>query len=418
MIAAWMVYTVVVSLLLALAAWAAERVLRILGRPVRFAWALQIAAAVGVPVWSILPRSADGSGVAVDPTPIFLEPLEVSVGEASMMHLLDRPLLAAWCMLSALLLIRAAFVGIRMLRMSERWAPEELDGARVLVSKNVGPAVAGVLRPTIVLPRWIYVNRGGLDLVVAHESEHLRARDAQLLAGAATLTALVPWNPVLWWSLRRLRLAAELDCDARVLARFPERLREYCELLLTVGLRRGPALPVPALSEPPTLLERRIDIMTRHPQPRSRARMVLLTALVSLAVGLACFYPDPDQAASDPLAVAAEAIDLRSNLADGPTFTPFTAAPQLRNTPEVRDALDGEYPPLLRDAGIGGTINVWFFIGPSGQVIETRIQKSSGHPALDSAALRVAAKMRFGPAMNDGEPVHVWVAFPITFTVN
>ncbi|HSM05015.1 MAG TPA: energy transducer TonB, partial [Longimicrobiales bacterium] len=75
------------------------------------------------------------------------------------------------------------------------------------------------------------------------------------------------------------------------------------------------------------------------------------------------------------------------------------------------------YPALLRDAGIGGTTNVWFFINAQGELEDMRIQKSSGHDALDEAALRVAAGIRFTPALNREEPVPVWVAFPITFQV-
>lgn len=101
----------------------------------------------------------------------------------------------------------------------------------------------------------------------------------------------------------------------------------------------------------------------------------------------------------------------------GPTSTPQTVAPQITNRSEVVEALEREYPPLLREAGIGGTATVWVFIDENGRVQETRIQESSGDPQLDEAALRVAEIMRFSPALNDGERVPVWVAFPITFAV-
>lgn len=100
-----------------------------------------------------------------------------------------------------------------------------------------------------------------------------------------------------------------------------------------------------------------------------------------------------------------------------PTFTPYTVAPDITNRNEVIRALEREYPPLLRDAGIGGTANIWFFIDESGRVQDTRIQQSSGHPQLDDAALKVADVMQFTPAMNRDKMVPVWVAFPITFQV-
>jgi protein TonB len=103
------------------------------------------------------------------------------------------------------------------------------------------------------------------------------------------------------------------------------------------------------------------------------------------------------------------------DLSAEPTFTPFTQAPSIRNRAEVVSAMDDAYPPLLRDAGVGGTVLVYFFIDEEGVVRNTIVRESSGHPALDEAALRVADVYRFDPALNRQEPVPVWVAFPITF---
>jgi len=79
--------------------------------------------------------------------------------------------------------------------------------------------------------------------------------------------------------------------------------------------------------------------------------------------------------------------------------------------------MEREYPPLLRDAGIGGTVRVYFFIDENGTVQDTRIDQSSGHQALDDAALEVAGIYRFSPALNRDKKVPVWVSFPITFQV-
>jgi len=100
-----------------------------------------------------------------------------------------------------------------------------------------------------------------------------------------------------------------------------------------------------------------------------------------------------------------------------PVFTPYTVAPDLRNREEVGRALEREYPPLLRDAGIGGTVVVYLFIDEEGAVQNTRVHTSSGHTSLDEAALRVGNVMRFSPAMNRDKKVPVWVSLPITFQV-
>jgi len=76
-----------------------------------------------------------------------------------------------------------------------------------------------------------------------------------------------------------------------------------------------------------------------------------------------------------------------------------------------------KYPPLLRDAGIGGEVRVYFFIDAEGRVRTTRIDQSSGQEMLDDAALAVASLYRFSPALNRDVKVPVWVSFPIRFEV-
>lgn len=108
---------------------------------------------------------------------------------------------------------------------------------------------------------------------------------------------------------------------------------------------------------------------------------------------------------------------VQTDISAAPTFTPFTVAPSILNRDEVVRSMEREYPPLLRDAGIGGTVRVYFFIDETGKVMDTRIDQTSGHQALDDAALKVAGIYRFSPALNRDKRVPVWVSFPITFQV-
>jgi protein TonB len=109
--------------------------------------------------------------------------------------------------------------------------------------------------------------------------------------------------------------------------------------------------------------------------------------------------------------------EIQTDIAAAPTFTPFTVAPALQNMTDVQRALTREYPTVLRDSGIGGTVTVWFFIDENGRVLDTRVDTSSGYQQLDDAALKVADVMRFSPALNRENRVQVWVSLPITFQV-
>jgi protein TonB len=105
------------------------------------------------------------------------------------------------------------------------------------------------------------------------------------------------------------------------------------------------------------------------------------------------------------------------DLSARPQPTPFTTAPRILNLEDVQRAHAAAYPPLLRDAGIGGTVRVWFFVDATGSVGNTLVAESSGHEAFDQAALEVAEVFRFAAAQNRGTVVPVWISLPITFTV-
>jgi protein TonB len=92
--------------------------------------------------------------------------------------------------------------------------------------------------------------------------------------------------------------------------------------------------------------------------------------------------------------------------------------PMLANGEAVARALQRFYPPLLRDAGVGGEVLVWLYVDEQGKVAKMALKKGSGHEALDDAALRVAEQMLFVPSIKDGKPVGAWIDLPISFRTN
>lgn len=94
------------------------------------------------------------------------------------------------------------------------------------------------------------------------------------------------------------------------------------------------------------------------------------------------------------------------------------AAPR-RDEPPV--ALDPEtpvrYPLALYQQRISGTVLLRLFVDENGAVApeSTRVQESSGYPALDSAALAAAPKLHYAPALRNGIPVATLFTQPIHF---
>jgi TonB family protein len=108
-----------------------------------------------------------------------------------------------------------------------------------------------------------------------------------------------------------------------------------------------------------------------------------------------------------------EAGPVWQDLAAGPVPTRYTVGPDIRNWAEITQILASEHPPHLREAGIGGTVQVWVLVDREGKVRRTSLRESSGHEELDELGLRVAPKLRFSPALNGAKPVPAWLAVPL-----
>ncbi|MBV8172376.1 MAG: TonB family protein [Candidatus Eremiobacteraeota bacterium] len=89
------------------------------------------------------------------------------------------------------------------------------------------------------------------------------------------------------------------------------------------------------------------------------------------------------------------------------TPTPAAAevyAPQIVVDARFANRIQPDYPEIAREQNAGGTAIVLVTVGPKGNVISQRLEKSAGHPALDQAALSAAARSSFLPPKIDGKP--------------
>jgi len=75
------------------------------------------------------------------------------------------------------------------------------------------------------------------------------------------------------------------------------------------------------------------------------------------------------------------------------------------------------YPPGLYEQRVEGDVVLHLFVDSAGRIDpdSTRIAESSGHRALDSAALAGAVALRFAPATRRGVPVGAAFLQPVRF---
>ncbi|MDH3733554.1 MAG: energy transducer TonB [Gemmatimonadota bacterium] len=103
--------------------------------------------------------------------------------------------------------------------------------------------------------------------------------------------------------------------------------------------------------------------------------------------------------------------------ADRPSFIPYDTPPAMRNRSQVMQLLQRYYPRNLKDAGIGGRVELWLYVNEQGRVERSEVKTSAGNALLDDAAQRVAADMEFSPAKNRDKTTAVWVSQWVTFEV-
>lgn len=395
----WMVYAVGVALLVGAAATLVEKVARGRSRPTRHLWAGTMAVSLLLPALAVVrPPSGPPAPTAVDATDgtvaslgalVDLERLVVT--EPALLRRAEPWVLVAWLTASAGLLL---CVGGGLARLGSRarsWPAIRVADGEVLMSDDFGPALLGVKGPRIVIPRWtLELGAERLRMVVAHEEEHRRAGDVRFLLAGVAAVALMPWNLLLWWQLRRLRAAVELDCDRRVLARgFCS--AQYGALLLDLGTR-APGLPLPlaAWSRPTSLLERRLTMIVRGTKRAGRLGTGAALTTAALLFALACetptptgIQPAPDGQAAGAVAVSpvAEKVEsiVRKMDAEGPD--PLVFVDGVR----VPDGI----PPLSPDAVArievlkGPAAVVTYGEEAAGGVIQ--IYTKSAHPEMVSA---------------------------------
>lgn len=322
MMTLWMIYAILVAALVAVGALAGERALRIARLPARWIWAAAIPLSIGLTMRAPLPEASPTFALAVTPSPPSIEQrdapawrtvlgarieraaewLDVSrsartLGASAVARVDDRFAVAVWLALTTGFGLIFFGVHTRFVAARRRWPRADLHGETVHISSHVGPAAIGVVNPGIVVPQWL-LSRPESDqrLALAHESEHLRARDPQLLAAACLAVVLFPWNPALWFVVARLRLAIEVDCDRRVLRRGAP-AAAYGSLLVSVAELATPLRPSAlALADDSSNLKTRILAMDTHSLRLGRTRATLATLAGVVAVLAACEAKTPTAA--------------------------------------------------------------------------------------------------------------------------
>jgi len=408
----WVLYILALTALAGAAALCAESILRRFRRSTRWVWAgaLIVSSGGSLAVLLFPARSDDltfGLADLLAGTEGFLYAAVVEVRTVQwslsrQLPDLSTALNVAWAaaLVGAVVWLAHGYCTLR--RRRRRWEKGEVAGRECLISRRTGPAVVGVFHQRMVLPGWIAdLPAEQREMVLRHEEEHLERRDPWLLAVAYGALLLLPWNPVLWWQVRRLRLAVEMDCDRRVAERYPNRAR-YSELLLALG-RNGPPAPAAVFAGGESHTGERIRELMRTDSSGTPA-LPLRAVGALLAVSLLVLTPRPIiPYRSERPPESMQEIDP----------TPFDEPPRCLNCDAVDDVLARRLEPIRRRTGRRYVL-VGIQVTGRGEVRHVAFGRDQELPA-DSVNERVrgaARSLRFSPARLEGDTVTVWLYHP------
>lgn len=300
----WAIYALFASLALGWAATATESVLRLYGRQARFAWVGAMAASVLLSALALVTPGLPallGSGSEAARAPLWAVPaIPELMGSVQVAAESGRPLVrrvetgfhVAWVLGSGWLLLHLIASVRSVHRRRAGWRPLDTGRGTVYRDEELGPAAVGVVSPAVVLPGWVLeLDETERRMVLLHEREHARVRDPALVAAAWGLVVLCPWNLLLWWQLRRLRQAVELDCDVRVVRRTGDR-RTYGSALLEAA-RKSARGAVPVVAGGESFVGERIHRLLDGTPPFRPLHAVSGVSAIVCALVLAATLPSP-----------------------------------------------------------------------------------------------------------------------------
>lgn len=385
MIAVWMLYCLAIGLAFVVVGHALERGLHLAGRPTRWAWIAAVLGSYLIPVTAwlrpsafatfpvpVAPAGTSSSVMTSTAATILREPTPAPLSLAN----LDVPLRSVWILGSCGMIVALLVATARLVAMRRRWRRSVVDGRDVLISSDVGPAVVGLWSPRIVLPEWtLTLPSIERELILAHEEQHVRAKDPALVAAALVTILVAPWNLALWWHWRRLRLAVEVDCDARVLAQ-GRSAPAYSDVLLRVGGSRTRPIGAAAFGEPASFLESRIRRMLGT-LPRWRwVGVVVALMIAGGAILIACETPRPVA----PTTLLAQ--ELTAGRVDGDGVSSSQVVPLLTH-----------YFGADRRRFPDRSSIVWFVVDAAGTVVEWGTAPRGDRTELTSLPTRVPGEI-------------------------
>ncbi len=248
---------------------------------------------------AVLPMIPGAEPVAAEP----VSPPPASVTPLSWQGIVFLIWLAVVIVMGLLLLQRALFV--RGLVAQAKEANRLMNDALVYCCERMGvkrklglkvsanatsPAVCGLIRPMILLPRNLLssLGAGRLRAVLMHELAHIKRGDLWVNLVQTVLQIIYFYNPLLWLANCVIRRVREQAVDEAVLVAMGEKAKQYPQTLVSVAKLafKQPALSLRLIGvvESKSALAGRIKHILGRPMPKS-AKIGIVGVLAVIIAG-------------------------------------------------------------------------------------------------------------------------------------
>ncbi len=284
--------------------------------------------------------------------------------------------------------------------------------AALAVSDEIpGPAVIGVRRRTVLLPRELAgrLSEAELATVFAHELAHLRRRDFLKDLIYEFASAPVRYHPLCRLTRQRLLASREMVCD-QVAAAHVGRPVYVASLLRLAALlvERRPAAAVRAIGIfDANTFERRLMRLTIDSIPTTpRRRIATAAACATLAVATctsAVALRVPVNAAAP--STADHAVVSRDHAA--------VTVPGGEMAGHSVSKVAPVYPDRAKQARVQGSVVLHAVIGEDGSVQDLKVV--SGSSLLRASAMDAVRQWTYKPYLLDGRPVPVETTITVTY---
>jgi periplasmic protein TonB len=126
----------------------------------------------------------------------------------------------------------------------------------------------------------------------------------------------------------------------------------------------------------------------------------------------------PDINITVPVEAPPPIQNVTTKAAPPPPPTPRAVAPGTPIKPISMPDVHDYYPEQARRDGQEGRAQVKVCVGANGKIQTAETATTSGFPALDEAAIKVAKAARFKPATSEGKPVDSCATLPVKFELH